>query len=195
MTAIKAYIDGYYLKNGKTPTLRQISARENISLSSVHRYLKSMSENGMISCENGKIETDVTRKGSRQIVSIPIVGSVICGDPEEEQQHVDGYVNLPESIFGHGTFFILKARGDSMTDAGINEGDYVVIRRQEDAEKGDIVVALDGLGENTLKKYTGFDEEGYAVLEYMNRKVYGIRKIRVKKLIVQGVAKHVIKAL
>ena len=82
-----------------------------------------------------------------------------------------------------------------MEDAGIKEGDMVVILRQQTADIGDIVVALDDDNQNTLKRYAGFDEEGYAILEYMNEDVYPGKVIRVKQLTVQGVAKHVIKNL
>ena len=63
------------------------------------------------------------------------------------------YVSLPVSLFGKGEFYILKASGDSMEDAGIEDGDMVVIRKQPEAHVGDIVVALDETGSNTLKKY------------------------------------------
>lgn len=82
-----------------------------------------------------------------------------------------------------------------MEDAGISEGDMVVIRRQETADVGDIVVALDEDGRNTLKRFGGFDEKHRAILEYMNEAVYPDEIITVKHLTVQGVANHVIKQL
>ena len=81
-----------------------------------------------------------------------------------------------------------------MEDAGIEENDMVIIRRQQNANVGDIVVALDDDNQNTLKRYAGFDENGNAVLEYMNEDVYPGKQIIVKQLTVQGVAKHVIKS-
>ena len=129
-------------------------------------------------------------------ISAPIVGSIRCGDPELEEEEVEEYVSLPKSIFGEGKFYILRAKGDSMLDTGIEENDLVVIQIQETAEVGDIVVALDENNENTLKIYSGIDREsGEAVLSYANEEKYPSREIRVKKLIVQGVARHVIKAL
>ena len=100
------------------------------------------------------------------------------------------------SLFGEGEFYILKASGDSMVDAGIEDGDMVVIRKQQEASVGDIVVALDESRANTLKKFGGIDEESHsAVLLYQNQEKYPDKRILVKKLIVQGVARHVIKAL
>ena len=82
-----------------------------------------------------------------------------------------------------------------MVDAGIEEGDLIVIRKQ-DASVGDIVVALDEDGQNTLKTFNGIDDEsGYALLKYENKARYPGKVIRVRELVVQGVAKHVIKAL
>ena len=83
-----------------------------------------------------------------------------------------------------------------MVDAGINEGDLVVIRKQETACVGDIVVALDENNENTLKKFAGIDKNSHcAILQYQNKKQYKNKEIRVKELVVQGVAKKVIKSL
>ena len=124
-----------------------------------------------------------------------IVGSIPCGEATSEEECVEEYVKLPESLFGSGAFYILRARGDSMEDAGIHEKDLVVIQKQETAKVGDIVVALIGDNENTLKRFGGLDEEGYAILEYQNEEVYPEKIIRVRDLIVQGVAKHVIKSL
>ena len=115
---------------------------------------------------------------------------------EREEESVEEYVSLPESIFGEGKFYILRAKGDSMVDAGIEDEDLIVIRIQDTATVGDIVVALDEDNENTLKIFGGIDEEnGDVILRYANQTKYPDKEIRVKQLIVQGVAKHVIKAL
>lgn len=83
-----------------------------------------------------------------------------------------------------------------MVDVGIEDKDLVVIRKQETASVGDIVVALDEDSQNTLKTFDGIDEEsGYAILRFENQRRYPNKEIRVRELVVQGVAKHVIKAL
>jgi repressor LexA len=82
-----------------------------------------------------------------------------------------------------------------MEDAGISEGDLVVILKQPTAEVGDIVVALDDQNQNTLKRFGGFDDNHRVILEYMNEDVYPGKTILVKELMVQGIAKHVIKSL
>ena len=128
--------------------------------------------------------------------SAPLVGSIRCGDPENEEAQVDMYVSLPEAIFGKGEFYLLKAVGNSMEDAGISEGDLVLIQKQPRCMVGDIVVALDAESENTLKIYGGIDSESKkAILKYANEKEYPGKRILVSKLVVQGVARHVIKRL
>lgn len=83
-----------------------------------------------------------------------------------------------------------------MVDAGIEDEDLVVIRKQTTANVGDIVVALDEDNQNTLKTFAGIDEDsGYAILSFENKKRYPDKVIHVRELVVQGVAKHVIKAL
>ena len=119
-----------------------------------------------------------------------------CGTPEEEEENIQEYVSLPVSLFGKGEFYILKATGDSMVDAGIEDGDLVVIRKQNDAKIGDIIVALNEEGTNTLKTYGGTEpHSNAAMLLYRNQEKYPDKKILVKELIVQGVAKHVIRSL
>ena len=119
-------------------------------------------------------------------------GFVPTGETEEEQ--VEEYVSLPESIFGKGKFYLVRAKGDSMIDAGIEEGDLVLVELCNEANEGDIVVALDPEGENTLKRYAGKDRDGY-LLAYMNEACYPGKVMKVKSFVVQGVARHVIKTL
>ena len=135
-------------------------------------------------------------KFSESSVPAPVVGAIPCGTPEEEEENIQEYVSLPVSLFGKGEFYILKASGDSMEDAGIEDGDMVVIRKQPEAHVGDIVVALDETGSNTLKKYGGIDPDSHSViLLYQNQKKYPDKRILVKELTVQGIAQHVIKTL
>lgn len=197
MRRISEYIGDYYRKRHKTPTTREIASAVGISPASGYNYLVAMNKAGMLTYENGGI-TDLPKikKTETGFFSAPLVGSIRCGDPETEEEQVEMYVSLPEAIFGQGGFYLLRAAGDSMEDADIKEGDLVLIRKQADCEAGDIVVALDENGENTLKTYGGIDPEtGMAILKYANEAVYPGKRILVKELIVQGVAKHVIRAL
>lgn len=196
MDAISAFVDRFYRDNRRSPSLSEIAKAVGISRATAYRYLVAMNESGMLFYDGKTILTKQAGKCSTGYCSAPVVGSIRCGDPELEEELVEEYVSLPTSIFGEGPFYILRAKGDSMVDAGIAEGDLIVIRRQESAEVGDIVVALDEENENTLKILGGVDEEtGEAILRYANQKKYPGMEIRTKRLVVQGVAKHVIKDL
>lgn len=196
MQAICSYVDRYYREKHTTPSTSEIAEGVGISKATSYRYLVAMNENGMLSYDGKSIITRQISKCTSDYFSAPVVGSIRCGDPELEEENVEEYVSLPKSIFGEGKFYILHARGDSMVDAGIEDGDMIVIRMQETAAVGDIVVALDENNENTLKMYGGIDgDTGDIILQYANEKKYPGRRILVKQLRVQGVAKQVIKSL
>ena len=197
MEKISRYIGDYYRKIHRTPTVRAIADGVGLSKSAVYNYLREMNDRGMISYEDGVVadlpKIDKTETG---YFSAPLVGSIRCGDPETEEEQVEMYISLPEALFGRGDFYLLRATGDSMVDAGITEGDLIVIKKQPTCEKGDIVVALDQDGQNTLKIYGGVDEEnGMAVLKYANEEAYPGERILVSRLVLQGVARHVIRRI
>lgn len=197
MQRISDYIGDYFRQNHSTPTTREIASAMGISPASGYNYLVAMNKAGMLTYEDGQIKDlpkiEKTRTGT---FSAPLVGSIRCGDPETEEEQVEMYVSLPEAIFGKGEFYLLRAAGDSMEDAGIHEDDLILIRKQPDCEIGDIVVALDDHNENTLKIYGGIDEKSHKViLKYANEAVYPGKRILVNSLTIQGVAKHVIKSL
>ena len=148
----------------------------------------------MLSYSDGVISgIEKMDKISDEYCSVPLVGSIACGDPENEQEEVEQYFDLPSVLFGKGEFYLLKATGDSMEDDGICDGDYVLIRKQVECKVGDIVVALDDNNQNTLKRYAGIDKESKkVVLEYSNEAVYPGKKIYVDFLTIQGVARKVI---
>ncbi|MBQ5441283.1 MAG: repressor LexA [Firmicutes bacterium] len=197
MEQISNYIGDYYRQHHSTPTTREIASAVGLSPAAGYKYLVEMDKRGMLSYENGEI-TNLPKisKTPTGYFSAPLVGSIRCGDPEREEAEVEMYVSLPEALFGKGEFYLLRAAGDSMEDEDICDGDLVLIRKQPDCEVGDIVVALDENGENTLKVYGGIDKRTKKViLKYANEAVYPGKRILVNELTVQGVAKHVIKAL
>lgn len=197
MQRISDYIGDYYRQNHSTPTTREISSAMGVAPATGYKYLVEMNKKGLLSYENGEI-TDLPKinKTETGYFSAPLVGSIRCGDPETEEEQVEMYVSLPVALFGKGEFYLLRAVGDSMVDAGISEEDLVLIRKQPDCEIGDIVVALDENNENTLKIYGGIDKKSNKViLRYANEKTYPGKVILVNELVIQGVAKHVIKEL
>lgn len=182
------------------PSFFLLKAGGNTSIpkTTAFRYLVEMDNRGILEYDGKSrtIRTPMIKKFAPDSAPCPLVGSIPCGSAQTEEENIREYVSLPVSLFGNGRYYILEASGDSMVDAGIDSGDLVVIRTDCNAEIGDIVVALTGYSESTLKVYAGIDEDTQeAILEYRNQAKYPDEEIRVKQLIVQGVAKHVIKAL
>ena len=197
MDRISGFIGEYYRSHHVTPTVREIAAGVGIAPATGYNYLVEMNRRGLLTYEDGKIR-DLPKISKTQTgyISAPLVGSIRCGNPEAEEEQVEMYVSLPEALFGKGRHYLLRAAGNSMEDRGIYDGDLLLIRTQSECEVGDIVVALDENSENTLKVYGGIDREtDKAILRYANEAVYPGKRILVSKLVVQGVARHVIKEL
>ena len=189
------YVNARKRETGSSPSLSEIGDQFGYNKSTIYRYLVEMNKDGMLFYDGNSIDTTEANEYNMSLAAAKIVGSIPCGEAQSEEQYVEAYVNLPTALFGKGEFYILRAKGDSMEDAGISEGDLVVILKQPNAEIGDIVVALDDQSQNTLKRFAGFDENHKVILEYMNEAVYPGKTILVNELTVQGVAKHVIKSL
>lgn len=192
MNGIVKFVEKYHLEYGASPTTRQIAAEIGMGNGTVHRYLVEMSEKGMIEYNGSSITTPITRKYSEQFVRAAILDNAIsCGKPEYQEEHIEEYVQLPVALFGTGEFYILKASGDSMIKVGIDTSDNVVIKKQNTANFGDIVVALAD-GQNTLKTYA-YDEELQRVMLQPENDEY--EPIYPDELYIQGVAVNVIKKL
>jgi repressor LexA len=196
LDTILKFVSKYYQENHVAPTISEVAEGVGVARSTTHRYLQELSERGLLDYSRGILSAPKSAKMKTAYVSAPLVGSIRCGSPDEEQEYVEEYVSLPVSMFGKGDFYILRAKGDSMVDAGIDEDDLLVIERNCPASKGDIVVALDDENQNTLKRYAGYDEdEECYLLAYENEEAYPNEVIKVKSFQVQGVARHVIKSL
>lgn len=191
MDKILKYAEEYYLDYGSSPTTATVAKALDIGKSTVYRYLVAMNEKGVIEYDGGDIQTSVTRKVNKDTSQTAIVGSIPCGTPEYEEEHIEGYVSLPTAIFGKGEFYILRASGESMIDAGIDDGDLVVIRKKQKANNGDIVVALVD-NQNTLKRFYRDEENKRIILHPENKK---FRDIYTEECTIQGVACHIIKEI
>ena len=150
-----------------------------------------MADRGMIEYDGQEIQTPVTKKVNTDIAQTAIVGSVPCGSPQYEEENIEEYISLPTAIFGKGDFFILRASGNSMIEAGIDDGDLVVVKKQVYAEDGDIVVALVE-NQNTLKRFYRDNDNRKVILHPENKRM---KDIIVDDCFIQGVACHVIKSL
>ena len=196
LDAILKFVNKYYQKNRTAPTIIEVAEGIGVARSTTQRYLKELGDRGLLNYDRGILSAPESAKMKSAYFSAPLVGSIQCGSPEEEQEYVEEYVSLPVSMFGKGDFYILRAKGDSMVDAGIEEDDLLVIERNCPASEGDIVVALDPDNQNTLKRFAGYDEdEECYLLAYENEERYPGKVIKVKSFRVQGVARHVLKAL
>ena len=154
MEKILEYINNEYCQTETMPTIREIASALNVSKSCVGKYITEMKNNGVI-LNNGDwrgIRTKAVNKIQHNIQYLPVVGSIACGQPILAEENIETYLPIPQEFLGNGKFFILKAEGESMVNAGINSGDYVIVRQQETAEEGQIVVALIE-NEATLKRY------------------------------------------
>lgn len=193
MEEIQTEIDAFYFLYNRTPSTRELAQTlpSKLSHNTIARYLREMNERGMLEYDNGKITTAKMSKIRPESVSVPILGSISCGIPLTEEGNVESYVRLPTELVGRGDFFFLRANGDSMVDAGIADGDFVLIRKTTEARSGDIVVALVD-NENTLKRLF-YDEKRRKIVLHPENKDFD--DIVVDSCEIQGVAVKVLKDL
>ena len=142
-------------ENNGTPSIYEIADAISVNPSTVSRYINYLVSEGIIE-RKGKhcnLTTSKFAKMMSNVITCPIVGDIACGSPILAEENIESYVSISTEFFGPGEYFILKAKGESMINAGVNDGDLVVIRKQDTANEGQIVVALTDDGEATLKRY------------------------------------------
>lgn len=188
---IKKTIEQFFDDTDTTPSIREIALITGIPKSTVQRYVTLMELERLVLKTDRGIETDKTVKTETQMVRVARIGTIPCGPLSEEEEYIEGYVKLPRSFTGSGEFYLLTASGDSMIEAGIDDGDLVLIKAQNHAKYGDIVVALAD-GKNTLKRYLPNDEKRVIILHPENK---NMEDIVVTDLFIQGVATKVIKSI
>lgn len=137
------FITRYQADEGKSPTYRQIMHHCKFSnIGTVYRYIKVLKDRGMIEKdERGSVAIDDNLLKS-ETVTIPLVGAVACGAPITAIENIEGNFSLPVDFFGKGERFMLRARGSSMIDKGIFDGDILFVKKQEGADAGQVVIAL-----------------------------------------------------
>ncbi len=189
---IKHFIEEYYGQYGTSPTIRCIAENVGCSKSNVSIYIDYLKEQGLMEIGENGYETDVIKATDTKVVAVPKLGYVPCGPLSEEYECIDGYVRLPASFVGNAkSCFLLTATGNSMIDVGINDGDLVLVRQQNEANYNDIVVALVE-NEVTLKRFRPDPENKRIILHPENKRM---KDIVVKECKIQGVAIKVIKDL
>lgn len=186
---IRDYIDCY----GNPPTVAEIAKAAGMPKSTTSRYLSHMRENGMLQYDTGRhgVMPEDVKSYLTDSRRMPVLGAVSCGVPRLAEENIEEYVRLPASLVGAGEFFLLRANGQSMIEAGINDGDLVLVRQQDYAEAGQIVVALME-EEATLKRFYPEPEHHRVRLHPENS---SMEDIIVDDCIIQGVAVKVLKDL
>jgi len=174
------FLVDYVDRHGYPPTVREIGEEVGLaSPSTVHAHLANLERAGFLKRDPTKPRalelTGLRRQDARPAQEtatrgLPLLGEIAAGAPLLAEDHVEEYIALPEQLVAGGADFILRVKGDSMIDAGILDGDLVVVRRQTTAMNGDIVVALAGDDETaddaTVKRY--FRENGRIRLQPEN---------------------------
>ena len=190
---IEEFIDRYIQTNDRSPSQREIAAGIGMSNANVSRYLSYMKQEGMIDYDGTRnIVTRKQEKANADTVMLPVLGAIACGMPIFAEENVEQYVRLPSSWLGRGEHFLLRTKGDSMIGIGISDGDLVIVRKQDHAEEGQIIVALIDNESATLKRYYRDDEKRMIRLHPENESMDDIY-VEETKLRIQGVAIKLLK--
>jgi repressor LexA len=147
---IEKFVNDFSDRYDFSPTMAEIADAIGIGKTTVYRYLSQMKKDGVV--DYSGFRNVKTTKTNVQSVRIPVLGAIACGIPKFAEENIEEYVKLPVSLFGQGDYFILRAVGDSMIGASIEDGDLVLIRKQDYANEGQIVVALIN-NDATLKRF------------------------------------------
>ena len=140
------FISSYIEEHAYPPTIREMAERFSISVKGAYDHVKALEKKGFLRChENRSRAIEIIRDAEadrEEVVSVPLLGNVAAGKPLFAEENLQGYVQVPARSLGSSTHFALQVKGDSMKDAGIMDGDLVVVAHQSTADNGDIVVAM-----------------------------------------------------
>lgn len=165
------FIKSELLNKGYPPAVREICDAVNLkSTSSVHSHLESLEKKGYIRRDPTKpraieIIDDSFGLSRRELVNVPMIGRVAAGQPILAEENLEGYFPIPAEYMPNSQTFMLKVKGDSMVNAGIFEGDQIIVKSQSTANNGEIVVALI---EDAATVKTFYKESGYVRLQPEN---------------------------
>lgn len=168
---ILEYIKQEILNKGYPPAVREICEAVHLkSTSSVHSHLETLEKNGYIRRDPTKpraieIIDDNFNLTRREVVNVPIIGQVAAGQPLLAVENIENYFPIPTEFMPNAETFMLKVKGDSMINAGIFNGDKILVQKQADAQNGDIVVAL---VDDSATVKTFYKEDGHFRLQPEN---------------------------
>ncbi|MDD4003433.1 MAG: transcriptional repressor LexA [Clostridia bacterium] len=180
---VLSFIVSYTEENGFPPSVREIGANLSIkSTATTYYYLEKLKEQGYLKKTKSKNRAiEVINKNKISYKSVPLIGKVTAGIPITAVENIEEFIPLPSSMFKSNDLFMLSVCGESMIDAGIYDGDVIIVNRQDFADNGDIVVALIG-DEATVKRF--YKQKDCFVLHPENKKM---KDIVVKELSILGV--------
>lgn len=162
------FIYDFTKQNGYTPSVREMCNKMNFaSTSTIFYYLKKCEEQGIIRRAKGKNRAIELADNPTLFGGVPVVGKVAAGEPILAIENIEDYIQLPKNLFDYenNNLFILTVKGDSMVDVGINTGDKLIVKKQNSASNGEIVVAL---VEDSATVKTFYKEHGYFRLQPEN---------------------------
>ncbi len=165
------YIKSIILSKGYPPTVREICEVVGLkSTSSVHAHLETLEKNGYIRRDPAKprcieIVDDTFNLTRREVVNVPLVGTVAAGSPLLATENIDSYFPLPAEYMPQGEVFMLNVKGDSMINIGIYDGDQILVQKQSTAKNGEVIVAL---VEDSATVKTFYKEDGHIRLQPEN---------------------------
>lgn len=168
---ILEYLKSQIINKGYPPAVREICEAVKLkSTSSVHSHLETLEKNGYIRRDPSKpraieIIDDEFNLTRRELVNVPIIGTITAGQPILAVENIDNYFPIPSEYMPNEETFMLKVKGNSMINAGIFNGDKILVQKQSHAKNGDFVVAL--IGEEVTVK-TFYKENGYYRLQPEN---------------------------
>jgi repressor LexA len=140
------FIKGSIKGSGFPPTVREIGEQFKITVKGAYDHVKAIEKKGYIRTEQNKSRAIVILDSEEEIsieaINIPLVGRIAAGSPILAEENIDQYLCFPKAMFRSGEYFALNVKGDSMIEAGINNGDIAIIKKQNTANNGDIVAAL-----------------------------------------------------
>jgi repressor LexA len=193
---ILKYIKDELTLRGYPPSIREICKAVGLSsTSSVHAHLNTLEDKGYIKKGTNKrraleiIDVDdiCSDMPKKEIINLPIIGTVTAGSPILAVENIDDTLPISIDFVGNKESYVLKVKGDSMIEAGILDGDYVIVNSQHDAKNGDIVVALIG-DEATVKTF--YKEKDHIRLQPQNS---SMDPILIKEPYILGVVKAVVR--
>ena len=195
-TTILSFVNKYFDNAGRSPSTREIASATGISRPTVQRYLRELCERGEIEYDGNRgIITDYMRGAAEGTSPVLMGNSIPCGPMSEVCDAELESIRMPTALIGSGEFFLLRAKGNSMINAGIDDGDLVLIKRCERVREGRIAAFLYDNAETTLKRFKQDKNAIYLIPENDEMDPIVISGRNRERLIIQGEAVMVMKDL